>query len=146
MNTRQFSVLLARISLFTIYFWFGLLKVIGQSPASEMIHRLFDQTLTLMMPSVSFGTFIIFFGFFEMLIGILFILPGLEKSALILLFIHILTTAMPIFVLPKEIWANFFVPTLEGQYIIKNIALVTCVLTIWESVSPTKEKANPIII
>src|SRR3989344_6978068 len=88
MNTKQISITTARIALFVIYFWFGLLKVLGQSPASEMVQNLLLQ----IMPFVSFDTFIIFFGIFEMLIGILFIIPKLEKPAIILFFIHMVMT------------------------------------------------------
>ena len=143
MNTRQFSVLLARIALFIVYFWFGLLKVIAQSPASEMVHHLFDKTMVPMIPFVSFGIFIILFGLFEMLIGILFIIPSLEKSALILFFLHMITTMLPLFFM-ADMWTRMFVPTLEGQYIIKNLALISCALTIWSAVNVSKLENNPL--
>lgn len=122
------SIFLARISLFIIYFWFGLLKVIGMSPASEMVEKLLDIT----MPFIPFSTFIILFGLFEMLIGILFLIPKWEKFALILFIIHMFTTTLPLFFM-GEVWTAVLVPTLEGQYIIKNIALITCAWTIWDS-------------
>ena len=139
MNIKQISILTARIALFVIYFWFGFLKVIGQSPASEMVHHLFDKTITPMMPFMSFGIFIILFGLFEVLIGILFITPGMEKTALILFFLHMVTTTLPLFFLP-EVWTRIFVPTLEGQYIVKNIALIACALSIWSTL-PLKQEA-----
>ena len=135
MSLKQTSVLLSRIALFVVYFWFGLLKVIGQSPASPMVHGLFDKTMGPISPFMSFGLFIILFGLFEMLIGVLFILPGLEKTAVILFFLHMITTTLPLFVMGTMIWTGMFVPTLEGQYIIKNLALVACALTIWSSIS-----------
>ena len=69
MSIKQYSVLLSRIALFIVYFWFGFLKVVGQSPASEMVQNLLDQT----MPFMPFGVFIILFGLFEMAIISLFI-------------------------------------------------------------------------
>jgi uncharacterized membrane protein YphA (DoxX/SURF4 family) len=141
MNIRQISVLLSRIALFVIYFWFGFLKVIGQSPASPMVHSLFTKTIGPVLPFLSFNVFLILFGLFEMLIGILFVYPGLEKLAAILFGLHMITTTLPIFVMGSEIWTHFLVPTLEGQYIIKNLALAACVLTIWSSLPP-KEIPN----
>lgn len=129
MNLKQYSVLLSRIALFLIYFWFGLLKVIGESPASEMVHHLLLKT----MPFFPFNSFIVLFGLFEMVIGILFVIPGKERWALILFAIHMVTTILPLFVM-AEVWSKFLVPTLEGQYIVKNIALIACALTIWSSV------------
>ena len=138
MKIKQISILMARVALFVIYFWFGLLKVIGQSPASPMVHNLLSQT----MPFMPFAVFIVLFGLFEMLIGILFVIPGLERSALILFCIHIITTALPLFILPGEVWTHIFVPTLEGQYIIKNLALIACVLTIWSSLNPQNQRSQ----
>ena len=128
MNIKQASIFLSRIALFLIYFWFGLLKVIGQSPAGPMVQNL----LSLTTPFMPFGLFIVLFGLFEMLIGVLFIIPGQERKALIVFFLHMITTALPLFMM-SEVWTNIMVPTLEGQYIFKNIALVACAITIWAS-------------
>ncbi len=131
MSLKQASVLLSRIALFVIYFWFGVLKVIGQSPASPMVHGLLLKT----MPFIPFNIFIILFGLFEVLIGILFIIPNLERWALILFALHMLTTILPLFMM-SEVWTHMFVPTLEGQYIIKNLALIACAVTVWSSIPP----------
>lgn len=137
MNIKQTSILLSRLALFIIYFWFGLLKVIGMSPASPMVQSLLSMT----MPFMPFSVFIILFGLFEMLIGVLFIIPNLERKALVLFFLHMLTTTLPIFMM-SEVWSNVLVPTLEGQYIVKNIALVACAITIWASLPLLKSKNN----
>jgi uncharacterized membrane protein YkgB len=140
MTLKQFSVLLSRIALFIVYFWFGLLKVIGQSPASDMVHHLLDKT----MPFIPFSVFIILFGIFEMVIGILFIIPGLEKWASILFFIHMFTTILPLFVM-SEVWTQLLVPTLEGQYIVKNLALMACAVTIWSSLPKNQLSAGAVV-
>ena len=135
MSIRQISVLMARVALFVIYFWFGLLKVVGQSPATAMVSELFTKTMPHMMPFMSFGVFIILFGLFEMAIGILFLIPGAERYALITFFLHIIMTALPLFMI-SSVWTGMFVPTLEGQYIVKNLALIACALTVWSSLPP----------
>ncbi len=135
MNLKQTSVLVSRFALFIIYFWFGLLKVIGQSPASDMVHKLFTMTVTPMIPIMPFSSFIVLFGLFEMLIGVLFFIPKMEKVALVLFGFHMVTTMLPLFFM-GEVWQKTLVPTLEGQYIIKNIALIACALTIWASLVP----------
>ncbi|KND46707.1 MAG: hypothetical protein AB201_02600 [Parcubacteria bacterium C7867-006] len=137
MSLKQFSILLCRFSLFIIYFWFGLLKVVGLSPASPMVHKLFDITVTPIIPFMPFSSFIVLFGLFEMLIGILFFVPKMEKIALSLFAFHVVTTMLPLFFM-AEVWQKMFVPTLEGQYIIKNIALIACALNIYISLE-TKE-------
>ncbi len=137
MKLKQFSILLARFSLFIIYFWFGFLKVIGQSPASDMVKTLLSKT----MPFMPFSSFIVLFGLFEMLIGILFFIPKAEKLALGLFFLHMITTTLPLFFI-SEVWTHTFVPTLEGQYIVKNIALISCAVTIWSSLRPKESRVE----
>ena len=117
---RRVSIPVTRLGLFVVFFWFGILKVIGFSPASGLVQQLFEQTI-LWMP---FSSFIILFGLFECLIGILFILPGFERIVIPLLFLHMLMTFMPLFILPEMTWSGFLVPTLEGQYIIKNLIII----------------------
>src|SRR3989344_250229 len=91
---RVISMPVARFGLFVIFFWFGALKVAGLSPASGLVQALFEQTISFM----SFYQFIILFGLFECLIGILFIIRGLERVVMPLLFLHMLMTFLPLFI------------------------------------------------
>ncbi|MBI3255861.1 MAG: hypothetical protein HYZ63_02725 [Candidatus Andersenbacteria bacterium] len=116
------SLWLTRLAIFLVYVWFGILKVVYVSPANPLVESLMNKTL----PFLTFNQFIVGFGLFEVLIGILFIIPRVEKVALSLLVIHLVTTVMPLFLLPAITWQAAFVPTLEGQYIIKNILIVAC--------------------
>jgi uncharacterized membrane protein YkgB len=129
---RRVSVPVARFGLFVIFFWFGLLKVIGLSPASGLVQRLFETTI----PWMSFSTFLICFGLFEMVIGVLFLIRGVERIVIPLLLIHMITTFMPLFLLTQETWSGFMTPTLEGQYIIKNLALIAAAFGIAAHLHP----------
>ncbi len=129
---RRISLPMARLSLFVVFFWFGALKVVGQSPASGVVERLFENTV----PFMSFGLFIVLFGLFECLIGLLFLIRGAERVVLPLLLIHMITTAGPLFLLSTETWAHFLVPTLEGQYIIKNLAIIAVAISIVAHLRP----------
>lgn len=135
MSLKQTSVLVGRIALFVIYFWFGILKVIGLSPASGMVTELFGKTITPMMDMmhISFmspSIFVILFGLFEIIIAILFIIPEKERLATYAFAFHMIATTLPLFFLKASVWSQILVPTLEGQYVIKNIALIACVLNI----------------
>jgi uncharacterized membrane protein YkgB len=124
--SKAYYLSFARFAIFLVYFWFGLLKVIGASPASPLVLAL----LNITMPFIAPDTFLIGFGLFEMLIGILFVLPRLERPALILIALHLVTTIMPLFLLPSFVWTGWFIPTMEGQYIIKNVLIIALALTI----------------
>ncbi len=134
---RRIAVPVARFGLFVIFFWFGALKVIGMSPASPLVQSLFERTISFM----SFDTFIILFGLFECLIGILFVIPGLERVVIPLLFLHMITTFMPLFLLPAVTWSGFLVPTLEGQYIIKNLVIIAAAIGIAAHLHPLKSRS-----
>ncbi len=132
---RRISVPVARFGLFVVFFWFGILKVIGLSPASPLVQKLFEETISWM----PFTVFIILFGVFEMLIGLLFLIRGAERVVIPLLFIHMVMTFVPLFLLPTETWQQTLVPTLEGQYIIKNFALIACAIGIASHLHPIKK-------
>src|SRR3989344_8522991 len=91
------SMPVARFGLFVVFFYFGLLKVVGLSPASHLVEQLFEQTVGF----ISFADFIILFGLFECLIGILFIIPGFERVVIPMLFVHMVMTFLPLFILPE---------------------------------------------
>ncbi|MES2470869.1 MAG: hypothetical protein V4526_01395 [Patescibacteria group bacterium] len=129
---QRISVPLARFSLFVIFFWFGLLKVIGESPAGEMVESLFTQTISFM----SFPTFMLLFAWFEVLIGILFLIPKATRLVFLLLIIHMITTLGPLIMLPEMTWAGFLIPTMEGQYIIKNLVIIATAIAVAAHVRP----------
>jgi len=120
--SQRIDVRLGRFAIFLVYFWFGFLKLIGLSPAGPLVLALFEKTLGFMMP---FPIFYSLFAVFEMAIGILFLIKGFEKLAFLFLAIHIFTTVLPLILLPSIAWNAPFVPTLEGQYILKNILIVS---------------------
>ena len=126
----QHYPLLARVAMLVVYFWFGILKLFGLSPANPMVRSLQAKTL----PFLSFDQFIILFALFEMLIGILFIIPKATRLAMGLFAAHMVTTTMPLLLLPQMTWQSVFVPTMEGQYIIKNIVLIALVTSLGANV------------
>ena len=133
---RKISVPFARFSLFVIFFWFGTLKLLGFSPATELVHTLFNSTVLWLMPFAAFYTL---FALFEMLIGILFLIRGTERIVMPLLFIHMITTALPLFLLTSATFTAPMVPTMEGQYIIKNLALIAAAIGIASHLRPLKK-------
>ncbi len=135
--TKKSVMFLSRFSLFLIYFWFGILKPLGLSHANELVHTLFQHTF--LSSFFSAQQFIFLFGLFEVLIGIFFLFPSLTKLSVFLTFFHIFTTFLPLFILPQITWSSLFVPTLIGQYILKNLAILSLVSLLF--LESKKEKA-----
>lgn len=125
----------ARIALFIIFFWFGLLKTMNISPAEPLVQTLLAATMSF----VPFDGFRIFFGFYEMAIGLAFLFAGAERLAVVLLLPHMATTFLPLILLPNETWASVLVPTFIGQYIIKNLVIIALALSLAAHLHPIKK-------
>jgi uncharacterized membrane protein YkgB len=87
-----------------------------------------------------FGAFYIAFALFECLIGILFLIKGAVRIVIPLLFVHMIMTFLPLVFLPTESWQAPFVPTLVGQYIIKNLVLIAAAIGIAAHLHPLPRK------
>ncbi len=131
-STQKWGLPLARIAIFIVYFWFGIIKLWGLSPANPLVDALLQQTL----PFMTFNTFIIILGAYKMLIAIVFLIPGLERVAIALLIPHLFVTTMPLILLTPNTWQAPFIPTLEGQYIIKNLLIVATAVGIAAHLHP----------
>ncbi len=131
---RRYSEPLSRVAIFVVFFWFGALKVIGASPANPLVANLLEKTL----PFITLNTFIILFGMFEMIIGVLFLIPKTERVAILFLALHMITTILPLILLRSVTWNGFLIPTLEGQYIIKNLAIIALATGVAAHLHPMK--------
>ncbi len=129
----RYGVRLLRISLGIVFLWFGSLKFFpGLSPAQELaIKTMHILTLGLISPQVAILTLAIW----ECVIGLGLIFGLFMRATLLLLFVQMLGTVTPIIFFPQEIFSRFpYAPTLEGQYIIKNLVLVSAGLVIGATV------------
>ncbi len=135
---RRHYAWLARVSLFIIYFYFGFLKLIGVSPASNLALGFAEK----MGAGPYAHELFIALAFVECVIGLVILVPRLTRIALFLMFGHMLLVCAPIVLYPEAVWQALFVPNLEGQYIIKNAALVALALGLVAQTSPLKSKAR----
>ena len=138
----RYGVLLLRISLGLVFFWFGVLKFWpGLSPAQDLATR----TITIL----TFGLVpeqaaILLLATWEVLIGLGLIFGLFMRATLLLLFVQMLGTITPVFIFPHEVFAVFpYAPTLEGQYIIKNLVLISAGLVIGATVRGGAVVADP---
>lgn len=137
---RKIELPFARLAIFIVYFWFGILKLLGVSPAEQLVADLFQRTIHFM----PFDTFYLFFSIFEMVIGVAFLIKGLERFAILLIGLHLITTILPLFFLPQISWQGFLVPTLVGQYIIKNVLIAGMAIVIGAKLVPLAHRHHPV--
>ncbi len=127
------GILLLRISLGIVFFWFGVLKYFpGASPAQELATRTISVlTRGLMPPSVS----ILVLATWECLIGIGLIFGLFMRATLLLMLVQMMGTVTPLIFFPGETFTAFpYALTLEGQYIIKNLVLISAGLVLGATV------------
>lgn len=127
------GITLLRISLGIVFFWFGVIKFVpGLSPADELATRTISTlSFGIVPPEISRPVL----ALWETLIGLGLITGRFMRATLLLLFVQMLGTVTPLVLFPRETWGVFpIAPTLEGQYIIKNIVLVSAGLVIGATV------------
>ncbi|MDT8898773.1 MAG: DoxX family protein [Thermanaerothrix sp.] len=137
------GITLLRISLGVVFFWFGVLKFFpGLSPAEGLATRTIT---TLSLGLLSADAARILLATLETLIGLGLMVGLYLRATLFLLFFQMLGTITPIFLFPAEVFYRIpYAPTLEGQYIFKNMVLISAGLVIGATVRGGRLVAEPL--
>ncbi len=117
-----------QISLAVIFIWFGLLKILGISPAAGLVKATVNW-----MPFFDSDSWVKIIGCWEVVIGVCFIFKKTLRVAIALLAMQMVGTFLPLVILPDITFQRGmfpFAPTIEGQYIIKNLLIIAAALTI----------------
>jgi uncharacterized membrane protein YkgB len=136
------GLVLLRFALGLVFFWFGALKLIpGASPAEALAGETIER---LTFGAIPTATALSILAVWEVAIGIgLFIGRGM-RITLLLLFVQMLGTITPLFLFPDQTFREFpWAPTLEGQYIIKNVVLVAAAIVLGATVRGGELTAEP---
>jgi uncharacterized membrane protein YkgB len=125
---RRWGIPALRVSLAIIFIWFGILKPLGLSPAAPLV----ESTVTW-LPFLSPSQWVSVIGWWEVAIGVTFLFHRTLRVAIALLALQMVGTFMPLF-LVREITfqpGGFpYAPTLEGQYIVKNLLIISAALVV----------------
>ena len=127
-----------RLGLGVIFVWFGALKLVpGLSPAEELVRN----TIYFVPPEI----FQPVLAIWEILIGLGMLTGKYMRLTLLLLFGQMAGTAMPLVLLPEVVWTQFpFALTLEGQYIIKNLVIISSGLVLGGTVRGGRLEPDPL--
>jgi uncharacterized membrane protein YphA (DoxX/SURF4 family) len=138
----KYGITAVRISLGIVFFWFGFLKFFpGLSPAQELAAKTI-RVLTFGFASPEVSLPILAAG--ECLIGIGLVVGKFLRAVLLLLFIQMLGTITPLVLFPGDVFQRApYAPNLEGQYIIKNIVLISAALVVGATVRGGRLSAEP---
>jgi uncharacterized membrane protein YkgB len=121
-----------RYSLAVIFIWFGILKPLGISPAEPIV-----RATVHWMPLLSPGQWVSVIGWWEVAIGVTFLFRSTIRLAIALLAMQMVGTFLPLVILPDITFQPGRIPygpTIEGQYIVKNLLIISAALVVGGSV------------
>jgi len=127
-----------QMSLAVIFVWFGLLKILGISPAAGLVKATVNW-----MPFFDSDSWVKIIGCWEVAIGVCFVFKKTLRVAIALLAMQMVGTFLPLVILPDITFQQGmfpFAPTIEGQYIIKNLLIISAALTIGGTVRNKENK------
>ena len=134
---RRWGFLALRISLGIIFIWFGVLKPLGLSPAEPLVIA-----TVRWLPLFDGELWVIIIGWWEVAIGIAFVFRRTIRVAIALLALQLVGTFMPLILLPEVTFQAGHLPygpTMEGQYIIKNLLIISAALVVGGTVRKSEE-------
>jgi uncharacterized membrane protein YkgB len=127
------GVPLLRISLGVVFLWFGLLKVFDVSPVSGLVaHTIYWFDPDLVVPAL---------GAFEIFVGACLVAGRLMRIALPLLVLQMAGTFLVLVLLPDVAFrdSNPLLLTVEGEFVVKNLVLLSAALVIGSRLAPIGE-------
>jgi len=120
----RYGITLLRMSVGVVFLWFGFLKFFpGLSPAEGLATKTLEVlSFGMVRPRVA----LIILAAWECAVGLGLILAIFLRTTLLLLWLQMAGTIAPMLLGPEEVFSHFpYAPTLEGQYIIKNLVLAS---------------------
>lgn len=136
------SIPLLRIALGLTFLWFGGLKLFsGASPAEDLAARTVEAlSLGIITPALAVPVLAVW----EVLIGLGLISGLFLRVTLALLALQMVGTFTPLLLFPEETFTIVpIAPTLEGQYIIKNLVIIAAAMVIGATVRGGRLSAEP---
>jgi uncharacterized membrane protein YkgB len=138
----RYGLTMLRLSLGVVFLWFGALKFFPQlSPAQDLATRTIS-VLSRGLVSPEFSLPML--AAWECLIGLGLVVGRGLRGILLLLYAQMLGTLTPIVLFPHELFTAIpYAPTLEGQYIIKNLVLISAGIVVGATVRGGRMIAEP---
>jgi putative oxidoreductase len=125
---RRSAVPLLRVSLGVVFVWFGMLKILDVSPVADLVAN----TVYWFDPE----TFVTVLGVFEVTVGVLLLLGRALRLTLLLFVLQMVGTFLTFVILPGVTFrdGNPFLLTVEGEFVVKNLVLISAALVVGTTV------------
>ncbi len=129
----RIGVPLLRISVGIVFLWFGMLKIFEVSPVSALVAN----TIYWFDPDVVVPAL----GAVEVFVGACLLAGRLMRLALPLLVLQMAGTFLVLVILPEIAFrdGNPLLLTVEGEFVVKNLVLLSAALVIGSRLAPLGE-------
>jgi putative oxidoreductase len=120
---QQIAPTLLRLSLATVFVWFGALKLVGSSP----VHELIAATLPFVDADISVPVL----GVVEIVLGLALASGIFPRITLLVLSGHLAGTFLTFVTASELMWTgNLLNLTADGEFVVKNLVLITSALVL----------------
>lgn len=136
MDLHERSLVLMRFALGIVFIWFGVLKLFSVSAVQGMIRLALPAFLSQSQP------FWLALSLLEIFIGVGFFLPRLVKLTSVVMLGHLLIATITV-LLTQGFSPRFPVLSLEGEFVIKNLVLMTSGLVLLAHQRAEYDTAKP---
>ncbi len=132
----RYGITLLRYALALVFIWFGTLKVIDRSPVADLV-----ADTVYWLPS---GFFVRFLGVWEIAVGVGLLIPVALRLTLLLFWAQMAGTFLVLIVHPGLSFqdGNPLLLTMTGEFVIKNLVLITAGLVIGSTLSNRRRAAH----
>ena len=122
------GVTLLRVSVATVFVWFGVLKLIGRSPVEDLV-----ASTVYWLPAENFVRFL---GIWEVLVGVGLLIPVALRLTLLLFWMQMAGTFLVLIINPGESFVdgNPLLLSTIGEFVIKNLVLIAAGIVIGTTV------------
>lgn len=134
---RRMAVPMLRVSLGVVFVWFGMLKIMDESPVSDLVaHTVYWVDPEWFVPAL---------GAFEVTVGVLLLLGRLLRFTVLLFVVQMVGTFLTFFVLPNVTFrgGNPLLLTVEGEFVAKNLVLLSAGLVVGTTVRRRRPRVGP---
>lgn len=133
---RKWSIPALRISVAIVFIWFGALKVFDVTPVTDLV----GNTVYWVDPD----WFVPALGVVEVIVGFGLLFRVALRSMLALFALQMVGTFLVLIVLPEVSFqdGNILKLTVEGEFVVKNLVLLSAGLVVGATVRPRTEAAE----
>ncbi len=126
-----------KFSISFVYIFFGTLKLLERGAADTLV----KETLYFLNPDLA----LFLVGLMEVCIGIFILVPRFEKIVSYIALAHLIGTISPFILVPGLCFQeNSWIPNLTGQYIIKNVMIMSILIDIIRYKKPKVNQSEDI--